>query len=403
MKRACARLCAALALGAAALVGTAAPAAGAANPFIVETVARLQFPTGLQFSTSGRLLFVNERAGRIRILRDGVLQAEPFAIVPTTTEGEGGLLGLALDPDFERGSPWVYVFRTLSDGSADQVERYRSDGSRAAGHETIMRNLPAGGYHHGGILAFGPDGKLYVSNGEGHVGSRAQNPRALGGKIYRVNRDGSVPSDNPFPGSPTWAYGIRNPFGMAFDTATGTLWESENGPQDHDEVNHIRRGANYGWPVVRGKAGDPRFVDPAVDYERIIVPTGIAFAGDAFPQPYRGNLFLGAYGQESIHRLVLSADRLTVARDEIFLKPGEGVVGMAWGPDGLYFTTPTRLARVRARAGAIPTPEKTPTPSPATTASPVTPRAGRSIGLWVALMAAGITALIVAVSIRRRR
>lgn len=370
--------------------------------------ATMEFPTGMQFTPSGNRLFVNERAGRVRIIERGRLLPRPFATVSTTTAAEGGLLGLALHPAFERGHPWVYVFHTLPDGSADRVVRFRAAGNQADMREVIFDGMPAGGYHHGGIVAFGPDGMLYISNGEAHDADRAQNPRILGGKIYRVQPNGRNPSDNPFRAEPTFSYGHRNPFGLAFDPRTGNLWETENGPSDHDEVNLLRRGRNYGWPVVKGKAGDRRFVDPLLDYVRIIVPTMMAFGGDALPPEYRGNLFFGAYADRVIHRVVLTTDRSGVRADRVFARAGEGVVGMTMGPDGLYFTTPSGVFRVSARSAASPSPTPTsPSPSPPASPSPTgSPAEGGSaapVFAIVGVIAAGLAATIGLLVRRGRR
>jgi len=143
----------------------------------------------------------------------------------------------------------------------------------------ILDDLPVGPAccHNGGRLAFGPDGKLYVSLGDAQSSELAQEVGRLNGKILRVNPDGSIPADNPFPASPVFALGIRNPFGLAFDPVTGLLLITENGPSGHDEINVIRAGGNYGWPVVTGFAGDSRFVDPIFETGSVsFAPTGIA-------------------------------------------------------------------------------------------------------------------------------
>ena len=346
--------------------------------FRLRTIASLDFPTGMQFTPSGTRLFVNERDGRIRIIKNGVLLSTPFATVSTTREGEGGLLGLALHPQFESGQPYVYVFYTRSDGAVDRVERFKASGDRSVSRQIVFDNMPASLYHHGGSVVFGNDGKLYISNGEQHDSNKAQDPHVLGGKVYRLNADGSIPSDNPFSGEPTWAYGLRNPFGMTVDKTTGLIWVTENGPESHDEVNRIVRGGNYGWPVVKGDANDPRFIDPVLDYPSIIVPTMTAFGGNALPSEYRNNLFFGTYGQEVIHRVRLNASHTAASSDTIFIRPGDGVIGMTMGPDGLYYTTPSKVVRAYVPA-AVPrpapsatrtTPSTTPSPTPTPTPTP---------------------------------
>lgn len=370
-----------------AALGPAGTAVAAKPVYRIERLQRLDFPTGLGFTPSGTTLFVNERSGRVRIIRDGVLRKEPFARVETTTSGEGGLLGLAVDPRFDDGQPWVYVFYTLPDGSADRVERLRWADDRVARREVLMARLPSGSsYHHGGILAFGPDGMLYVTNGEAHDQQRAQDPKVLGGKIYRIKPDGSIPSDNPFGASPTWSYGHRNPFGLAFDPATGSLWESENGPENHDEVNLIKRGANYGWPIVRGDTRRAGFVPAAVDYEEIVVPTGLAFAPTSFAEPA---IFLGTLGDASIRELTLSARRDEVTRDRVIARASP--IAMTSGSDGIYITTPERLLRLRATnlaSSASPKKDATPTPSPTDSGAPSP--SGENAGIGFVIITAAV-------------
>jgi glucose/arabinose dehydrogenase len=368
-------------------------AAATATKLRVDDLQPLQFPTSLQFTASGRELYVAERSGAVRVIRDGTLRAKAFARVDTTTSGEAGLLGLALDPKFEDGARNVYVFYTLPGGAKDVVERIGEDGSRKR-----LLSMPSGAaYHHGGILAFGPDGKLYVSNGEAHHQQRAQDPRALGGKIYRIDADGSVPKDDPFAPAPTWSYGHRNPFGLAFDPRTGKLWESENGPHQDDEVNLIRRGANYGWPVVTGNSNRSRFVDPAVDFPNIVVPTGMAF-GNASMGTHDGSLFLGTFGSKQLFEFELNGARDAVTSKRVVALPRDGVVGMAAGPDGVYFTTPSGLERLRAdppvRASASATPSaSSPSPSSAPATPSVEPTPGTTQGRGTALV---IGALVLA-------
>jgi glucose/arabinose dehydrogenase len=353
--------------------------------------------TQMQFAPNGDL-YINVRTGQVRLIRGGKLMSKIIARVDTTTDGEGGLLGLVLDPDFDR-TQRLYIFRTTGDGRRDLVEAVNPDGGR----RTLM-TLPARSLHHGGVLAMSRDGKLFVAHGELYEQERAQDPNGLGGKVYRIERDGSVPDDNPFEGEPTWSYGHRNIFGLAVDPETGRLWETENGPSGvDDEMNLIRSGENYGWPRVQGKAGNDRYVDPLLVYRSAIVPTQMAFAGDAFPEDHRGDLFFGAYGEGTIHRLVLNDDRNGVARDETFYDGG-AVVGMTFGPDGLYFSSDRAVWRIRPKQRATPKPEPTvsTTGSAPGTTTQEEPSAG---GPWwpFAAIAAVVGGSILVVLLTRRR
>lgn len=354
-----------LLLGAALAIVVASggrPAAALPAGFRVEQLYRLEFPAGLAFTPDAGRMFVGERAGRIRVAVGGRLLPTSFASVRTITTFERGLLGIAVDPRWDDGQTWVYAFYTLPDGSANVVDRFRwSSSERSAGRQRIMTLPSARGYHNGGVIAFGPDGKLYVVHGESHDSSRAQNPQITGGKVYRVNPDGSIPADNPFRGSATWAYGIRNSYGLGF-SPRGLLYETENGPADHDEVNLIRRGGNYGWPIVRGRAGDRRFVDPIVDYARIRVPTGVAVIREPFPAALHGDLLVGTYTEEALHHIALNADGSRVERDEIWAS-GEAIVAVVSGPDGVYYTTPDAVKRIVPPAQASPSPTRTPSPT----------------------------------------
>jgi glucose/arabinose dehydrogenase len=364
------------------VLAVAAPASALPAGFVMERVASIPCDTRAcltQIVVHGADVYVNEREGRVRVVRNGRLDPDPVATVSTTTSGEGGLLGLAIDPN--DGPRTLYVFRTLPDGSFDVVERI-AGGSR----RQILRMPSESGYHHGGILQFGPDGKLYVSNGESHDPERAQDPQTLGGKIYRINTDGSIPDDNPFDGSRTWSYGHRNPFGIAFDPETDFLWESENGPSGvDDEINLIEPGKNYGWPNAQGDRGAPRYVEPAKTYPRVIVPTMMAFSGDGFPPSYRGNLFMGSYGDGALRRFVLDETRRRIVREDRFVAD-RGVVGVAWGNGALYFTDDDTVWRVRARAAGTPTSSPTATITPTPVPSPESD--GSNVGMLIAIAAA---------------
>jgi glucose/arabinose dehydrogenase len=304
-----------------------------AGPRPQIVVADLDFPTAIAFTPDGRMV-VNERSGRILIVEDGHLRPEPLAVVPTTTHGERGLLGAAVGPDGDA----VYVFVTQPDGRSNRVVRIAlDDGSQ----RTVVGGLAGGIYHDGGGVAFDADGNLLVSNGEQHSGNRAQRLGVPGGKLYRYTAAGAPAPGNPFGRSAVFALGLRNPFGLAVDPVSGRPFVTENGPDGHDEINRVDRGANLGWPEIRGISRGDRldddapgpYRDPLLEYRKTVVPTGIAFSPD-------GDLYFGTYGEGAIHRVHLDRARTRVVSDTVFVDVGAPVVAVAWGPDGLYFSTP---------------------------------------------------------------
>lgn len=338
------------AVGALLVFGAVLPAAAQIEP---KVVARADFPAGIAFDSTGTM-YITERAGRILAVDD---RPRVVASVSTTTSGEAGLLGITVSPD----DRFLYAFATAADGGSNVVYRVPVAGGEP---KVVVEGLPASSYHNGGGVAFGPDGMLYVSNGETHDSSRSQDPNQLGGKIYRYAPDGSIPDDNPFGDSPAFALGYRNPFGLAFDPVSGNAFVTENGPQSHDEIDRIVEGGNGGWPVTSGPAGDTdtsslrgNYQEPVLDYEQIIVPTGIAFADPANAEPQvAGDLFFAAYGEQSIHRVTLNEARDRATNDRIFLESSEPVIALAWGPKGLYYSTPGAVNLVPlAIEGGIPT------------------------------------------------
>lgn len=297
----------------------------------------LTFPAGIAFDSDGTM-FVTERVGRI-LAYDGPGAPRAVASVPTITSGETGLLGITVSPDDQ----WLYAFGTESDGT-NTIWRVAAEGGRP---RRLITGLPGETYHNGGGVAFGHDGMLYVSNGEIHASERAQDPAALGGKVYRYTPDGQIPADNPFGDSPAFAIGLRNPFGLTIDPVSGAPFVTENGPSSFDEIDRIVAGGNYGWPVFNGPAsGDTgalegSYQDPIAAYEEIIVPTGIAFADPANARgEVSGDLFFATYGDQTIHQLVLNDERDQVTADRVYFESPEPMVALAWGPRGLYFSTP---------------------------------------------------------------
>ncbi|WP_132993738.1 PQQ-dependent sugar dehydrogenase [Gordonia zhaorongruii] len=226
----------------------------------------------------GRTPLVSERdSGRIvEIDADGA-QREVATIDGVEPSGEGGLLGIALHDDY------LYAYFTAADDNrVDRFPLAGEPGSLALGDaEPVLDRIPSAGNHNGGRIAFGPDGKLYVTTGDAGGPSDAQDRSSLAGKILRVEPDGAVPGDNPFPGSPVYSYGHRNPQGIGW-APDGTMYSSEFGQDTWDELNVIEPGADYGWPEVEGIGGRPGFVDPVQQWPTgDASPSGIAVTADS--------------------------------------------------------------------------------------------------------------------------
>jgi len=358
MRRLTAALIATAALFSATGCGTSnapsAPVAGV-GPAAETVVGGLDTPWSLAFVPDGRI-FVTERPGLIRVIEDGRLRPQPLADLreQVTAEGEGGLLGLALDPAFAENHAF-YVYFTYRDGGGlrNRVVRLTERAGTAGDPLVIVDGIPGGPIHDGGRIKFGPDGLLYVTTGDAGRQDLAQDQASLAGKILRLNRDGSVPDDNPFPGSPVYSYGHRNPQGLAWQPGSGVLFATEHGPTGNDEVNIIRAGGNYGWPLVQGAAHDDRFIDPVITFSPAAAPSGATFYdADRFPC-WRGDLFFATLRGTHLHRLrfdpsvqdVATSDRLL---DGDFGRLRDAVVG----PDGyLYVLTSNRDGRGQPAAG----------------------------------------------------
>jgi glucose/arabinose dehydrogenase len=250
--------------------------AGPVSPRVAGVVARdLEVPWGVGFLPDGSALVTERDNGRIvRIGPSGRVTpvGSVSGVVPTS---EGGLLGLAVSPSYERDHR-IYVYLTTD--RDNRVVSMTYDGGRLGPQRPVLTGIPSGDIHDGGRLAFGPDGKLYVSTGETGDESLAQDRDSLGGKILRVNPDGSAPQDNPDPGSPVWTFGHRNVQGLAFD-ARDRLWATEFGSDVWDELNRIEKGLNYGWPAAEGDSDLRGYTDPLVQWRPDNAsPSGLAYA-----------------------------------------------------------------------------------------------------------------------------
>jgi glucose/arabinose dehydrogenase len=337
--------------------------------FEIETVAGgLVHPWGLAFLPNGDLL-VTERAGRLRVVRDGQLRRAPVAGVPDVyARGQGGLLDVALHPDFERTRLIYLSFAARGRGGAGtEVARARlaPDARRLTGLEVILRAEPKtpGSAHYGSRLAFDTEGRLYITLGDRYsYMDEAQNLGSHLGSILRLDPDGSVPADNPFVDTPgakpeIFSYGHRNVQGLARHPETGAIWSHEHGPRGGDEVNILEAGANYGWPeitygidydgsIISDKTHAPGMKQPLVYWDPSIAPSGMAFyTGAAFPE-WRGDLFVGALAHRHLRRLELDGDKV-VGQEKLLTDLGARIRAVTTGPDGaLYLLTDASDGRV---------------------------------------------------------
>jgi glucose/arabinose dehydrogenase len=324
-------------------------------------VENLEIPWSLIFLPDGRAL-VSERPGRIRLIKDGILIKEPYAAIEVHHSGEGGLMGLSPSPEFSK-TPFIYAMHTYrKDGSIyNRVIRLKDSGDKGIFDTVIIDKIPAGRYHNGGRIAFGPDEMLYITTGETFNADLAQDVNSLGGKILRITPDGDIPSDNPFKNSPVYSYGHRNPQGLAWAQDSGALFESEHGPSGeyflsaNDEINIIQKGGNYGWPRIVGAPGKKPYIDPLVVWKKTTPPSGITFYKDKKLAGLKGDLFVATLGSEALIRINLAheGNKYKVTRIERWFEEKYGRIrDVAEGPDGfLYFLTNNRDGRRRPREG----------------------------------------------------
>ncbi len=315
-------------------------------------IKNLVAPWAIDFAPDGRI-WVTERAGRIRIVQNGQLQADPWMTLSVAATGEAGLLGLALDPQFAQNH-FVYVaytYRSQTGILQNRLVRLREEGGKGVMDKVLLDGAAGGGIHDGGRVKFGPDGKLYWTMGEAGNSSLAQNLSSPNGKILRLNPDGSIPSDNPFANSPVYSYGHRNPQGLAWQPGTGRLYETEHGPSGSpcclDEVNYIERGKNYGWPTIMGDQAQEGMVTPIIQSGSSVTwaPSGATFITRG---PWEGAfLFTGLLGQ-ALYKLTLDkSDPRKVLNLEVLFQGKYGRLrDVVEGPDGaLYILTSNRDGR----------------------------------------------------------
>jgi aldose sugar dehydrogenase len=333
---------------------------------IVEITAGLEHPWSLAFLPDGRLL-VTERPGRLRIVEAGRLSTEPVAgLPPIVARGQGGLLDIALHPRFTENHLVYLAYAGPGDGGiGTEVARGRLVGNRLADVEILFRMAPKSEarQHFGARLVFDRQGYLYITLGDRGDMDRAQRPGDHAGSVIRLHDDGRIPATNPFVGKPGWkpekfTLGNRNMQGAALHPETGELWTHEHGPQGGDEINIIRAGTNYGWPVITHgvnyvtgtRIGEgthkPGMAQPLHIWTPSIAPSGMAFyTGEQFPR-WRGNLFVGALRGQMLVRLQLKGDQ--VVSEERLLENTLGRIrDVRQGPDGfIYLLTDAKNGRL---------------------------------------------------------
>ena len=346
------------------------------EPKIINLANSLTRPWGLAFLPDNRIL-VTEKAGKMKILSsDGSTELEIEDELPEVeASGQGGLLDVALDPNF-KNYPWIYWTYTepgsgIEKGlSGTAVARGRFVDNSLQDIEVIYRQVPKvrGSGHFGSRLVFHKDETLFVTLGDRMKFNPAQDLTTSLGKVIRINKDGTVPPDNPaMEGAlpEIWSYGHRNPQGIAIRPGTDELWVTEHGPQGGDELNLVLRGKNYGWPVVSygcnygdpvgascrigGGTHAPKYIEPISYWVPIsIAPAGMIFyTGDGFPQ-WNGNVFIGALAGKALWRIELRRSR-EVDREPLFLDLKERIRDVEQGPDGwIYLLTDSgKLIQIR--------------------------------------------------------
>lgn len=293
-------------------------------------------------------IWFTERQGAVSRLNPETGQRSVILTIEDAFEyGEGGLLGMALHPDFSN-SPYVYLVYNYTEGALikERLTRYNWNGTILTGQEILIDGINANSYHNGSRLVFGPDDKLYMSTGDAGNTSNSQNMNSLNGKILRINPDGSIPSDNPDPGSYIWAYGLRNSQGLVF-TPQGILYGSEHGPNTDDELNLLESGRNYGWPIVAGFCNLPDEItfcnennvrEPLAAWTPTLAVAGIDYYNHPDIPEWQNSILMTSLKASKLVSLQLSSDGLSVIEQADYLVNAYGRLrDVCVSPDGRVF------------------------------------------------------------------
>lgn len=329
---------------------------------ITSDVGGLDTPWSVAFTSPTRYL-VSERPGRIRVVENGTLRSASLTTVPTieVNNGESGLMGIAVDPNYASNKQ-VYACYTYSSGEGPQGVSARvikfTDNGTSAGTQTQILKIPNSHWHAGCRLAFGPDGYLYVTNGDSNEPNNAQVDGSLSGKILRITTDGAAAPGNPIAGNRMYSKGHRNPQGISWQPGTNQLFAAEHGPSatgsgifgrtGGDEVNRIVPGGNYGWPLISHNETRSGMISPAAMYDPSIAPGGILFYnGSLLPQFY-GKLLVAGLGGKALHQLTFSSTNPAVVSNRTTVSGISigRIRDVVQAPDGsIYITSSNRDGR----------------------------------------------------------
>ena len=302
---------------------------GGGQPEAVRTlVDQLEVPWGVDFLPDGNAVVTERMTGTVlQVTPDGT-PSRLGAISAAVPQGEAGLLGVAVSPDFDTDRT---LFFYLTSSSDNRVVSAELDGGELGEPTVVLDGIPAGFIHDGGRIAFGPDGHLYVTTGETGGPELAQDPDSLAGKILRITPDGEPAPGNPDPDSPVWSLGHRNVQGLAWDDE-GRLWASEFGDSTWDELNLIEKGGNYGWPEVEGTGGGSDFIDPQLVWPvDQASPSGLAYAD--------GHLWMAGLRGQRLWRMKVTGDGRAVRPTAFFTEDHGRLRTVVTAPDGTLWVT----------------------------------------------------------------
>ena len=308
----------------------------------VETVAdNLKIPWELVFAPDGRIFFT-ERDGNLWVIENESM--ELVATFPASHTSEGGLLGLALDPEFEKNN-FLYLYQTYFDFELhhNKVVRYTVSNNQLTDEQILIDKIPGAVWHDGGRIKFGPDEKIYITTGDATNANLSQKIDSLAGKILRINADGTIPSDNPFESSPVFSYGHRNPQGIDWNE-NGILVSSEHGPSGekgyaHDEINVIEPGKNYGWPVIVGDSNNLKYTNPILHSGDVTwAPSGLLYYdSDKIPE-WKGMFLVAALRGQHVMVMDLDLENNRVnSVEKIFQDEYGRLRDLVQSPDGDVF------------------------------------------------------------------